>query len=250
MHAHFFMITNVSVYGADEDIADALHETVLTQLNGNYFWLIPHANSLVYPKQRIVSDITETFPRIGDVVIDRDGLTGLRVTVSDKVPRAVVCTMLPDFDSSTLVFKNIDPCYYADDDGYLFEQDERVASDHQLYPVYFIPTISSQGTSTNIVGTYATSTITFVELQSFVDGVEKVGMPVNGLLFKTGGEYELYSSSTIVYFNESQSLTDERDNLVAFWKHMITSTDDLGHIPVFDYIDLRFGSNVFYKTVK
>jgi len=254
LHLSFLTIVDADVYGADPDITDQIHTVVMNELNGSYFKLVPRDNSFFYPKRDIASVIKADFPRVLNVDIGRDDLKHLRVTVNEKTPVAVVCATLPNFVGNQLTYDPSDPCYLSDSAGFLFEK-APVFTGHP-YHIYYAPGITPVASLANVgtdvspatsptsdyVGSFATSTPEFVELQSFYDGIEHAGIEGDGILIKDDGEYELYSSSTIIYFNDSENIPDELANLTAFWGQMKKA--------VFDYIDVRYDNNVFYKEIK
>ncbi|MDD5165602.1 MAG: hypothetical protein PHG25_03685 [Candidatus Pacebacteria bacterium] len=241
-------ISEVTVFGADQDITQSIHDAAEVKLQGNYLGMFSRRNAFLYPSTSIVDTIKSTFPRVLDVAISRDGWTHIRVTVNQKIPRAIVCATLPNFDNDTLTLNGDDPCYFADEHAYLFERSPGFSG--HPYNVYYIPGLLSIGSTTNYIGTYATTTEEFKDLQSFYDAAQNAGIPVDGILVKDAGEYELYASTTIIYFNNAENLTEEHDNLGAFWKHMTAQARVDKKPLIFDYIDLRFGSNVFYKIIK
>jgi hypothetical protein len=242
-------ISDVSVFGADDETLQPIHDAAVAKLAGSYLGVFPRSNAFLYPKSAIIDAVRSSFSRVLDVSVARDSLTHLRVTVSQKVPKAISCATLPNFDGDVLVLSNDDPCYLTDESGYLFEKSPGFSG--HPYNVFYVPNLAGDASTTDSVGSYATSTDEFTALQSFYDAAESIGMPVDGLLIKDGGEYELYASSTIVYFNDAEGLSKERDNLVAFWNHDLADARarKAGHSQ-FDYIDLRYGSNVFYKQTK
>jgi hypothetical protein len=244
--AGFMTISSIAVFGADDEVTQAIHDTAAAQLEGNYLGVFPRKNSFLYPKSAIIAAVEASFPRVLNVSIDRDGWQGLRVAVNEKVPAAIVCLTLPNFDNNTLVTSSDDPCYLADTSGYLFEKSPGFSG--HPYNLYYAP--DAAGSSTDGVGSYATSTSEFTDLQSFYDAAEHAGIAVDGLLLKDAGEYELYASSTTFYFNDAAGLPKERDNLIAFWDHSVAQARSERTTSTFDYIDLRYGSNVFYKTIK
>jgi hypothetical protein len=204
-------------------------------------------STLIYPKADIITHIKSASARVLNVAISRDGMHSLVITVSQKVPSAMVCQTLPDFDGDRFVFDQVSGCYLADASGFIFEKappanvssasssDESVAP---AYPVYYIPDSASLS---DPVGTYATSTGEFKALQSFIASTEFVGIPAQAVLINDNGEYELYASTTVIYFNDKSGIPAESANLVAF----LNNTKGR-----FDYIDLRYGNNVVYKLVK
>ena len=254
-HAGFMNIDQVEVFGADQDITDGIQRTAYDALQGDYLWLFPRSNSLIYPKSQITSTIAENFPRVQNVIITRDGLTKIRIAVNQKIPVAIVCPSLPNFEGNILSLgistgtstdTSVDsaPCYFADKNGFIFQSSS--GADEHAYNIYYdpdlVPVAIINSTTTDYIGAYATSTDEFAKLQSIYDGAKEAGMPVDGILMKEKGEYELYASSTIVYFNDEENIPIERENLILFWKNL---TDRR-----YDYIDLRYGSNVFYKMIK
>ncbi len=247
-----FAITQVQVFGADADITPALQLAAQRVLAGDYLGLFSRSSTLVYPKSAIAGAVKAASPRVLSANVSRDGLHGLIVTVSEKIPTAVVCAALPDFSDNAVVFDQSSGCYFADASGLLFEaapafssspdKSSVTVSSVPAYPVYYVPDLAIAGSSDAPVGSYATSTVEFSALQSFYEGAAAVGIPVEAILIKEGGEYELYASTTVIYFNDVQPLSDELSDLTAFWSNMKGAS--------FDYIDLRYGSNVFYKALK
>ena len=257
MRVNFLTISDVTVLGADADITTDIHDVVMNELSGKYIGLFPHGNTLIYPKSEIISTIRAKFPRILNVDISRDGLTNLRISVNQKTPSALVCVTLPNFVNDQVVIEPSDPCYFADETGLLFEKNTD-STQHQ-YNTYFVPdmlanvsgNIANVSTSSdNYIGSYATSTSEFMALQNFYSSAQTASIRGDAILIKPNGEYEFYSSSTTIYFNNKETISDELSNLTAFWKHMLSTTASQKKPMVFDYIDLRYDSNVFYKVIK
>jgi len=244
LRLNFLTISDVSIFGADDDITLNIHDLVMNDLSGKYIGIFPHKNTIIYPKSEIISDIHSGFPRVLNIDISRDGLTHLRITVNEKTPSAVVCATLPNFVNNQMVIDPSDPCYFTDDTGLLFEKS--TAFSGHPYNIYYAPDIIAD----NFIGKYATSSAEFVSLQAFYNGAKNAGIEGDAILIKPTGEYEFYSSSTTIYFNNTEGISTELSNLVAFWNHMVTQNHGSKSTPVFDYIDLRYDSNVFYKVIK
>ncbi len=253
-----FIIENVQVYGADPDIVPALRDAALSQLDGSYIGLFSRANDLLYPKQDIAAAVRAASPRIQDVDVRRAGGHGLAINVTERLPAAIVCAELPDLSDDIAG----DPdCYLADETGLIFQS--APTSSPQTYRRYFEPDLASP------LGSYATSTAKFTELQSFFDSVHDAGIVPLGLLLKDGGEYELYianpaplasaahATSTdarpdiaVIYFNDVSSTTQELSNLLAFWKKKLQEGQSKGVLPRFEYIKLQFAPDVIYVQQK
>ncbi len=239
-----FAIDDVKVFGADADITPALQRAAEQTLNGSYLGLFHRYSTLIYPKSGIIAAVKAASPRVLNVNVNRAGLHGIVITVSQKVPAAIVCATLPDFDGNRLVFDQDSGCYDVDASGLIFQSAHSFDGDgtssssgvYSLpYNVYYAPDL------VNNIGSYATSTDEFSALQSFMAGAISAGIPVQAILMKDDGEYELYASTTVIYFNDVAGISHELLNLTVFWPHMHST---------FDYVDLRYGDNVVYKMIK
>jgi len=255
-----FAIESVGVFGADSPTTPLLEAAAMHALQGSYFGVFPRSSILIYPKSQVLAAIRSVSPQIDSVVIRRDGLHSLIVSVNQKTPAALVCATLPDFDGTDLSDPDLDSCYLADATGFIYAPADGMAI--SSYPRYYIPDLSDTGTST-IIGAYATSTDLFASLQSVQTGMHDAGLDVQGILLKPGGEYEAYviepaapgsdatdAGTIVVYMNDTGVLADEVANLAAFWHAMTDPKRDGGPVKGFEYIDLRYGTNVFYKATK
>jgi len=187
--------------------------------------------------------VASSSPRILSSDVSRDGWNGIVVSVSEKPPAAIVCGNLPDFSANDALSDDGD-CYAADASGYLFEKMPATGGAQQ-YVRYYIPSLPDS----QVIGTQATSSAEFTALQSFVAGARSAGIKPEAVLMKDGGEYEMYSDDPfiVVYFNDKAGLSAELSDLTAFWSHMSSRSAAAGADQGFEYIDLRYGSNVFYR---
>ena len=246
----YFSIDAIQVYGADPDIVPTVQSAASAALRGSYIGVFSKSNVFMFPRKSVANAVIASSPRITSADVRRDGWHTLIVSVSEKAPAALVCAGLPDFDASGALSDD-DDCYAADATGLMFEKMPAVASDG--YDRYYAPDISDDAA----IGSLATSTAEFAALQSFVSGVKTLGIKPEGLLVKDGGDYELYvenpgavpgpASLAIIYFNDLAGFPTELTDLQAFWPHMTASSTASGATLGFQYIDLRYGSNVFYR---
>lgn len=241
-------IDDVRVYGARPDLVPKLRAAAFQALQGNRLGILSRSNILIYPRREISARVASSSERLATVYVERDGLHAVRISVTEKGPAAIVCDDLPNFNSEGEVALG-DRCYFADDKGIIF--DKAATSTVEGVIRYYIPE-----TLSDPLGKPATSTAEFSALQSFVRATEVMGMSPKAVLMKDAREYELYienpadpSELTVIYFNTGAALGREVSNLAAFWNSMITSPKTKGPKPSFEYIDVRYGSNVFYRTV-
>jgi hypothetical protein len=257
---NMFKIESIEVVGIDPSVAINLKNTALNVIGGDYLGMFSRSNTFLYPHDRMVAAVLDVSPRVKNVKIVRDGIHNLNIVVNEKKPVAVICTSLPDFSSNNssnnLFSDDYSSCYFSDVTGYIFMNAETTPSDR--YPHYFIPELadsSSSTTSSSVIGTYATSTELFVTLQEFYSKAIEADIPVLAILVKGDGEYEMYAGTSdvdtiVIYFNDSRPLMEELDNLITFWKRMLVETKTDGKSMNFEYIDVRYGSNVFYRKIQ
>ena len=240
-------INTINVVGTDSNTSALLEMTIRNSLDGSYLGLFSKSNIFIYPKQSLMRTIETLSPRVLSARVYSDGFQGLKIEVTEKIPSALICTSLPEFSDNELSLdSNISNCYFADWTGYLFDKALYGAS--TTLNRYYIPALANRATSSSsIIGVLSTSTSSFADLQEFYDGVRVAGMHPSAVLIKDGGEYEMYVGNIIIYFNNYRSLKEQLLNLVSFWDRMMRGKD---RKTIFESIDVRYGSNVFYREIK
>lgn len=257
-YAGFMTISRVEIAGADKDIASSLEAAAERALEGDYLGLFSKANTFIYPRGIVAAAVSSASSRIADVHVWRQGLSAIHVEVTEKAPAAIVCPTLPELSLKT---EEDDGCYFADDTGYLFKA--APAFSGTVYNRYYAPNMSPD-LSSPALAAYATSSVEFSDLQYFYNGVKAAGIVPIAILFKENGEYELYvhepaagsavattspetGNTVVVYFNNSRPFSEELTNLAAFWHKKVDEARAKKGALTFDYIDIRYGANVFYR---
>jgi hypothetical protein len=255
-----FQITAVSVDGVETDgEADALRASALESLQGAYLGIFSRANTLVYPKKTIGARITEEHPWVGAVSVSREGAHTIKLAVTEKESSALVCLTFPDFNGNDLSLEDPGSCYFADEAGFIFRKAPSFSGN--VYRRYYMPDLGADASTTDaVVGTIATSSISFEALQKFYQSISEQGILVDAILVKPEGEYELYArnpaedttsaSTVVVYFNDSSPLDEQATNLVSFLRHATDQARAKKQSVRYDSIDIRYGSNVFYRESK
>lgn len=244
-----FMISNVLIHGIDEDYASDIRVNVFNTLDGNFFGIIPRANSFIFSRSSIRSVIRENRPEIASVSVAREGLKTILVEIVERQPDSLVCTSYPDFDGGNLALNDPGTCYFADHNGLIFKKAPSFSG--KLYKRYYVPQLA-QGTST-LLGTVGKQVSdNFASLKRFYDGVAEEGFVVDGMLINDNSDYELYvrdtekpnqsSGTTVIHFGGKASLDEQLSNLLSFWKHAKSQKP----IPSFSDIKLNYPPNIYY----
>jgi hypothetical protein len=276
-HLNALTIDSVEIRGADKEIEDSIRAAAMEAINGSCLGLFPRSNVIIYPSSRIREAVENSAARIADVKVRDDNARTLSIEVSQKEPAAIICAGFPTFGATESAGTggvgvsggdannaDSDNCFFADSDGLIIKNAPQISGN--VFKKYFIPNLAESASST-LVGTYATSTAKFRQLQNFYSELEIASLNPAAILIKSGGEYELYihnqSSSTalansgtadsdlaVIYFNDHRSFKEQLSNLIAFWNKMNVNARTTGKKLPFEYIDIRYGSNIFYRLVE
>jgi len=253
-------IDSIAVEGTegDADLAQTLRAVAEEAIGGEYLGLFSRSNILIYPRRRIEAATIAASPRIMETDVRALDRRTIAVTVRQRDPSAVVCASLPDFDGATLAIDEAKSCYFADAEGLLY----RVAPQFSGYSHrrYYIPSLATSSPDAE-AGVLALDPTRFRALQDLYDAVRAHGILAEAILVKDDGEYELYArnlavseddqtaSTVVIYFSAATDLTEEIANLVSFWEHMMRPASSDNQPVSFEYIDVRYGPNVFYRTI-
>lgn len=248
----------VQVSGIDENVIPHIRDTVMKALSGNYMGMYSRANAFLYPRTQIKIAIQDQYQEIRDIKIDRADRHTVRVSIEEKDPAALICPTLPDFNGSDITLDDPGSCYFADSTGLMFKKAPTFSGN--IFNKYYIPDLEvyvNGASSTPLVGRYATSTEEFSLVQDFYNAVRNNKINTDAVLVKGSGEYELYiqnpdvaSSTAVVYFNTLSSTTLQLANFISFWNYTISEARTNKRNIQFDYIDVRYGSNIYHRLVE
>lgn len=241
-HLDVLQIKDIAVVGTRDQIASDIKERTSKLLNGSYLGLFSKANLFLYPRSQLSASVENIAPEIQSISISRNGLRGLKINVVPKQVSAKVCAGLPE--PSFIDGTDLEPvnCYLVDWSGKIFGPSS-LASSSRNTNVYFIPDLDIASTSTDVLlNRYATSSSEFNDLQQFYNQSRESELDPKFILVKDNGEYEMYAKDTIIYFNNQSPLLSQLQNLILFYNRMKQD-----QVILFEYIDVRFGSNVFYR---
>ncbi len=224
----FLRITNISVNDTLNIESEEIKNDVLDMISGNYFFFIPKDSYFFLSKEKIKNKIVDDFKKINTIEIKNKGITGLEIEITERQPEVMICDGFREDEEG-------EHCSFADKQGIIFEK--VATSSDKIYFKYYSSNEINQDK--------------FIQLQNFVKNVENSGIIATGLLLSEDGSYELYiknvdQSTAVVYFDDRTSLDKVVSNLSVFWKNSLNKKIGSDLIPNFEYINLRFGNNIFY----
>lgn len=241
-YLNVLQIKDISVVGTRPDIAMDIKDRTNKILSGSYLGLFSKANLFLYPRSRLSASVENIAPEIQSISIRRNGLRGLQIDVVPKQVSAKVCAGLPELSFIDGIESDPANCYLVDWSGKIFGP-STLASTTSNTNVYFIPDLDIASTTTEVlVNRYATTSSEFTDLQTFYNQSRDSELEPKFILVKDSGEYEMYAKDTVIYFNNQSPLSIQLQNLILFYNKMSQEQNNY-----FEYIDVRFGSNVFYR---
>lgn len=197
-------------------------------------FIFSRRNIFLVPRRAIADDMREHFSRIADVDLSLTAARSLVITVTERRPAALVC---PYFFSDTVPDT---PCLFADASGLLYGE----------APYFSGHVIFSYHSDTVPVGGNVFAPDEFPVWQRFVESVRRmhtdpialtVGKTLLVVHLKGGGELRV---------NRGDDLNRMAENVHT----VLTSKDFADSVPLsldnLDYIDLRYGNKIFFKTTR
>jgi hypothetical protein len=217
---------------------------VRDNLLGRYWKLFSRSNFLIYPHNKIYSDLLTSFPRIEKLSVKLDGLNTLHINITERAGSYLYCGVsLPENKDD--IGEN---CYFVNNDGYIFDKAPYFSGD-----VYFKYYTIIQGDSTNPLGTQMITRNHFHDLVRFNDGIISLGFTPAYLVISDDGIYSLYlktlgdSLSPKIIFKEDNDLITILDNFKTAMKEKEFANEINSKYDTLSYIDLRFKNKVLYK---
>jgi cell division septal protein FtsQ len=235
-------VSMIEISGTKTMNTDTIKQKAQEYLEGEYFGLIPRSSTFFFPKFDIKESLINSFKRIERLEIQRKGISGINIVIEEKDAVAIVCGGFHDNDDAE------QKCYSVDKNGYVFEESPNFSDG--VYPHYYLD-LDNKGT--NIIGSSFINSDLFQQFQKFIKTIQDSHISIVGLLIGDKDQYELYiknkdDTEAVVYFDNRIPFEKTASNLILFWNDSMLKKKNATSTPVFDYINLRFGNNIFYVT--
>ncbi|MEK9184957.1 MAG: hypothetical protein AAB866_02205 [Patescibacteria group bacterium] len=206
-------IKNIEVIGNVSVSSKEIVDFVKSELTGNYFFLFPKNNSLLYPRSFIHNSILSSFIQLDNIDVRLKNLNTLEINVSERKPYVLWC-------AGELMDTN--ECYFMDKSGLIFAKAPSFSGN--VFIQYYGKKYSEENQ--------------FKEIDSFVQAIQKLDILVIAVSVKDNGDFEIVSKTGKIIFNNKKSYDDILTNLIAILKEKKN----------INYIDLRYGNKVYFKT--
>jgi hypothetical protein len=235
-HIPKFSILNVSIEGAVSAPEADIKAKVTDDISGNYFFVFPKRNILLYPKSKIHTDILKQFPRVETVDLSLHSWNSLQAEVTERKPYAVWCKdepLMPEnanSDQGEIVTGN---CFFMDVTGFIFDQAPTFSGD--TYIRYY-------GNLTGEpVGQTFNPSLSLADTKKLLSALKDRDIGITDVVVKDF-DYELYTRKhQKLYIDPMQGVEKTLENL------SIILTEAKNATSTWQYIDLRYGNKVYLK---
>ena len=219
-----FLINEITVQGENVIDKEEITQTARRLLAGYYLWVIPRANSLIYPRRAIKQSLIKGFPRLKSVDLNLGKQQKLLITVEEHVPFALYC---------------IHDCFFLDEEGLIFALAPSFSGE-----VYFVYT--TKDPIENPIGKRFLSTEEFQSLSKFVETLTTLN--IRSLSLEMGdNEFTLtLSKGGQIIWRRDGDLSLIKSNLEAFLSDNSIRAQE-NFLDRILYLDLRTENKVFYK---
>ena len=228
-----FLISSVEVKGNSVTRTEEIEQIVSGKISGNYLWLFPKSNDVLYPKSDIRNSLLQDIPRLSSVTISLSNPNLLSVSVVERQPFALYCI---DISPPTSDSNNSNGCFFLDKTGYVFSEAPSFSGG-----VYFVYT--SEPVFDAPLRQSFLNPVRFGELAPFVSSLGNMGLYPKIFVDK-GNEYnlELSNGGKIVIRSDS-----DLERIVGDLEAFLNSPKieaEKNFIKRIALLDLRFGNQI------
>lgn len=217
-------ISHIKIIGADESLAIV----ATTEMQGNYFGIIPRDSIFFFPGARIRADILAGHPEIAAISISRNWMTGISIIVQNRIPIARWCgetfaTSSPSTD-----------CYLFDANSFIF------ATTSSISPINSFTVFSVLSHPDNPIRSILPNAEKLPAAFNFARQLYSFDSPVSSIVFRTDEVDDYLASGTRITY----VLGDEQNAFTAL--RSARSDFNLADGSI-EYIDLRFDGKMYLK---
>jgi len=227
-----FLISSVEVRGNSVTKTEEIEQIIKDKIIGNYLWIFPRSNDLLYPKGEIKNTLFQNIPRLSAITVSLSNPNLISISVEERKPFALYCV-------DTLNLNNPTGCFFLDKTGYIFSEAPAISGG--VYFVYTNEPVFDLPLRQSLLNPNR-----FSEVSSFVGSLSSIGLSPKVFIDK-GDEFNLVlPNGATVMWKSSANLDTIHSDLESFLSdpNFIKENNALQRIL---YIDLRFGNKVFYK---
>ncbi len=239
-HRPQIRISQVELTGETIVSPTDVSSATLSYLKGSFLWLFPKNNSFLYSNSGLSKYLKNNFQRIDTIDIHLKNFHTLAITITERKPTALWCDTLPAIKVGTTTPSQTlsEKCYFMDSQSTIFSDAPNFSGNAYFKYYGLVSVVAPIGTQ------YIASTTEFSDIANFIETAKQLSLAPVYLIGKDNNEFSLVlASGGQIYFDMKQPIAKTESNLSALLREPALSQNILK----LDYIDLRFGNNLYYK---
>ena len=243
-HSSVLAISKVSVSGNAVLSSEEIIQIATDNLSGNYLWIFPKNNFVIYPRGEIYRELISKFQRIESIAISTQDMNILEIRIKERKPFGEWCGT----DGQIELSSGDSNCYLLDENGFIFDNAPQFSGN--AYVRFY------GGISGDPIGQNFLNIKSFKQINDFAVNIHNVGLPVIAFSSSDNGDYQFYlnkDSNTKpevvgkITFDAKQDYDKAFVDLESVLNDSKTGLMGKDGRYNFQYIDLRYGDKVFYK---
>lgn len=217
-------VRNVQITETKRIPKETLEQIAKKELSGMYFGFLPRSNFLIYPKDKIESEIMNSSPAILSAKVSTLLDLSIKIDVKERLFSAFWCDVS-------------ERCYLMDENGIVFGNAEE-SEGLKFYGIIEGSPLSKKYGDQNF----------FQTLYNFTEHVTDLGLRPTKVKV-------LSAEQANIFFDDNSYLTINpgEKNKETLYNNLLLFINDQknkngGIMPKFQYIDARYGNKIFFKT--
>ncbi len=240
MRADFLKIKSIDIGGNVSINADEMSASVSNIISGNYLYVFPKNNILIFPKKEIGQQLAKDFPRIDGLKISTAG-DNVKVNITERKPQALWCGF--SFAEA------MDPCSFVDSSGFVFSKAPQF--DGTSYLKFYGGSLATSTDEGLNIAWQLVPPEEYSKIITFISDSKELGLELIAVEITDENSYKFQTKNNgVLIVNRQEDLKLTTNNLKAslsnqiLWKKGVGGVKELAQ---FEYLDLRYGNKVFYK---
>lgn len=234
-------ITDIEISGDSSVSKDEIISLVKKETTGNYYMLFSKNSLFLYPRRTIGEKIINNFKKIEKAQIKSKGFNTIILSLVERKPDSLWCAGGDGGENHKSA--NLGKCYFLDKEGIVFS-DAPDFSGNAFMRYYGL-----LGNDDPIGKVYMPNE-KFKEITYFVSSLKRLGLVATKFIAGSESDYEIYlENGSKIIFDDRQPLEKTLDNLQSILSEIgLNKNSGTSSSINLNYVDLRFGNKVFYKT--
>ena len=236
-------IENIEVSGNSTVSKDEIINLIKMETSAKYLMLFSKNSIFLYPKKSIEKKLLDDFKKIYKLSIKSKGLKTLVVNIAERKPNSLWCFSKSE-DGSVRKNENSGMCYFLDEEGVIFSEAPDFSGGAFLRYYGLLDGVEQP------VGQIYLPSEKFKEVSRFVSSLENLGISPAGFRAESENNYEIYLKNGVkIIFDDNQPFDKTLENIQSILSEIDFKGDYSANNPLkINYVDMRFGNKIFYKT--